>query len=95
LEEGKRAFDVKYEVEISESAEKFLEKVPKKDRLRIIEKIDTLGQDPTPSGSIKLQGYKESLYRIRSGDYRVVYSIKKDILLVLVVEIGHRREVYR
>jgi mRNA interferase RelE/StbE len=48
-----------------------------------------------PSGSIKLQGQKTALYRIRSGDYRVVYFIKKDVLIVLVVEIGHRREVYR
>lgn len=86
---------MKYEVEISESAEKFLEKVPKKDRLRIMEKIDILADDPMPSGSIKLQGQKPALYRIRSGDYRVVYSIKKDVLVVLVVEIGHRREVYR
>lgn len=86
---------MKYEVEISESAEKFLEKVPKKDRLRIMEKIDALADDQMPSGSIKLQGQRPSLYRIRSGDYRVVYSIKKDVLIVLVVEIGHRREVYR
>lgn len=86
---------MKYEVEISESAEKFLEKVPKRDRLKIIERIDALEQDPLPSGSIKLQGYKEALYRIRSGDYRVIYSIKKDILVILIVEIGHRREVYR
>ncbi len=86
---------MKYEVEISENAEKSLEKVPKKDRLKIIEKIDALEQDPMPLGSIKLQCHKEALYRIRSGDYRVIYSIKKDILLVLVVEIGHRREVYR
>lgn len=95
MEESKRAFDVKYEIEISESAEKFLDKIPKKDRLRIIEKIDNLSDEPMPLGSIKLQGQKNSLYRIRSGDYRVVYSIKKDVLIVLVVEIGHRREVYR
>ena len=86
---------MKYDVEISESAEKFLEKIPKKDRLRIIEKIDVLTNDPMPSGSIKLQGQKPALYRLRSGDYRVVYSIKKDILIILIVEIGHRREVYR
>lgn len=70
---------MKYEVEISESAEKFLEKVPKKDQSRIIEKIDALSDEPMPSGSIKLHGYKEALYRIRSGNYRVVYSIKKDV----------------
>lgn len=86
---------MKYDIEISESAEKFLQKVPKKDRSRIIEKIDFLVDDPTPSGSIKLQGYKEALYRIRSGNYRIIYSIKKDLLVVLVVEIGHRKEVYR
>lgn len=86
---------MKYEVEISESAEKFLEKVPKKDRSRIMEKIDILADDPMPSGSVKLQGQRLALYRIHSGDYRVVYSIKKDVLIILVVEIGHRREVYR
>lgn len=86
---------MKYEVQISESAEKSLEKVPKKDRSRIIEKIDTLVEDPMPQGSIKLHGHKESLYRIRSGNYRVVYSIKKDVLIILVVDIEHRREVYR
>ena len=86
---------MRYEVEISESAEKSLEKIPKKDLLKILEKIDALEQDPMPAGSIKLKGYKEVLYRIRSGDYRVVYSIKQDVLIVLVVEIGHRREIYR
>ncbi len=86
---------MKYEVEISESAEKSLEKIPKKDRHKILEKIDALEQEPAPAGSIKLKGYKEVLYRIRCGDYRVVYSIKQDILIILVVEIGHRREIYR
>lgn len=86
---------MKYVVEITASAEKSLEKIPKKDRLKIIEKIDALEHDPMPSGSIKLQGVKEALYRIRSGDYRVVYSIKRDHLIVLIVEIGHRREIYR
>lgn len=85
---------MKYEINISESAEKFLEKIPKKDRLKTIEKIDTLEEDPLPVGSIKLKGYKEALYRIRHGNYRIIYSIKKDALLVLVVEIGHRRGIY-
>lgn len=57
MEESKRAIAVKYEVEISESAEKFLTKVSKKDRMKIIEKIDALEEDPHPSGSIKLQGF--------------------------------------
>lgn len=54
---------MKYDVEISESAEKFLEKVPKKDRLRIMEKIGILADDSMPLGSIKLQGQKPALYR--------------------------------
>lgn len=83
-----------YEIEISNSAEKTLAKIPKKDRMRILEKIDALEIEPQASGSIKLQGHKD-LYRIRSGDYRIVYSIKKDRLIVLIVEIGHRREIYR
>lgn len=86
---------MKYEVEISESAEKSLEKIPKKDRLKILEKIDVLEHDPLPTGSVKLKGYKEVLYRIPSGDYRVVYSIKEEVLIILVVEVGHRREIYR
>lgn len=63
---------MKYEVEISESAERSLEKIPKRDRLKILEKIDALELYPMPEGSIKLKGYKENLYRIRSGDYRVL-----------------------
>ena len=95
MEKGTRASIVKYEIEISESAEKSLEKIPKRDRLKILEKIDDLEKDPLPAGSIKLKGSKEVLYRIRSGDYRVVYSVKQDVLIILVIEIGHRREIYR
>ena len=65
-----------YEVEISESAEKYLVKVPKKDRIRILEKIDSLEIEPLLNGSKKLQGHKESLYRIRSGDYRAFIQSK-------------------
>ncbi|MFV0340722.1 MAG: type II toxin-antitoxin system RelE family toxin [Parachlamydiaceae bacterium] len=83
-----------YEIEISASAEKFLEKVPQRDRLKIIEKIDALESTPLPIGCKKLQGHKE-LYRLRSGDYRIIYTINKDRLLILVVEIGHRKEIYR
>ncbi|HEV3269659.1 MAG TPA: type II toxin-antitoxin system RelE/ParE family toxin [Candidatus Rhabdochlamydia sp.] len=56
--------------------------------------MDGLVENSIPLGSIKLHGYT-TLYRIRSGDYRVIYSIKKDLLIILVVEIGHRKEIYR
>lgn len=95
MEESKRAIALNYRVEIAESAMRALSKIQKRDRLKILEKIDTLEQDPSPTGSVKLKGYKEALYRIRSGDYRIVYSIKQEVLIVLVVDIGHRREIYR
>lgn len=84
---------MKYEIEIAENAEKSLGKIPKKERIKILEKIDALEHDPTPIGSLKLKGYKEVLYRIRSGDYRVVYCVKQNVLVVLVVSVGHRREI--
>ena len=84
-----------YEVEIAENAEKFLKKIPKKDRTKIIEKIDSLMTDPMPVDNKKLHGRNQALYRIRSGDYRIVYTIKSDILLILVIEIGHRKDIYR
>lgn len=85
-----------YEIEIGESADKALRRIPKRDQIRIEEKIETLTTDPRPEGSIKLKTSKStSLYRIRSGDYRIVYTIQDDILFILVVDIGHRKEIYR
>ena len=86
-----------YEVEISGSASSFILKLSKKDRARVEEKIESLATDPRPHGSTKLKQSrdKRALYRIRSGNYRIVYAIKDDILLVLVTEVGHRKEIYR
>ena len=87
---------MQYRVEVATSAEKSLAKIPKKDRERIVEEIASLGEDPRPIGCKKLQGStKPALYRIRSGNYRIVYTIKDEILLVLVVKIGDRKEVYK
>jgi len=88
---------VAYEVEISGSASSFILKLSKKDRARVEEKIESLATDPRPHGSTKLKQSKDkgALYRIRSGNYRIVYAIKDDILLVLVTEVGHRKEIYR
>ncbi|MBN1174503.1 MAG: type II toxin-antitoxin system RelE/ParE family toxin [Micromonosporaceae bacterium] len=61
---------------------------------RILRRISSLADDPRPSGVLKLSGSTD-LWRIRVGDYRVIYSIVDDILVVTVVEVGHRREVYR
>jgi len=82
-----------YKIFIKPSAAKELEVVPRKDRLRIIEKIQSLSSNPRPHGCEKLSG--EEKFRIRQGDYRILYSIQDEAVIVTIVKIGHRREVYR
>ena len=82
-----------YNLRITKSAAKELENVPKQDRLRIIEKIHLLGENPRPHGSEKLSG--DEKYRIRQGDYRILYTIDDQIITVTVVKIGNRRDVYK
>ena len=75
------------------SAIKELEALPTKDRRKIITRIEGLASEPRPHGCEKLSGLEQ--YRVRPGDYRVVYSIDDDVKVVLVVKVGHRRDVYR
>ncbi len=82
-----------YKIFIKRSAAKELELLPKKDRTRIARRIAALSTDPRPYGSEKLTG--EEKYRVRQGDYRVVYSVDDSALSVIVVKVAHRREVYR
>lgn len=83
-----------YRVELKPSSAKALTGIPKPNRLRIARCIDALADDPRPAGAVKLSG-EDELYRVRVGDYRIVYQIQDRVLLVLVVRIGHRRDVYR
>ena len=84
-----------YTVDFSKSAEKYLRAIRDKSLYRRIRNaVDALGNDPRPSGCTKLEGSKD-FHRIRVGDYRIIYQIRDAVLIVLVVEIGHRREVYR
>lgn len=82
-----------YKLLVTRSAAKELETIPSKDRGRIITKIRGLTDEPRPTGAEKLSG--EDKYRIRQGDYRILYEIEDRQLIVTVVRIGHRREVYR
>ena len=84
----------KYRVEITPSAQRELSKLPKNVQKRVDERIQALAENPRPPGSKKLEG-EDGFHRIRVGDYRIVYQIKDKLLLVLVIRIGHRREVYR
>ena len=84
----------KYRVSIKRSAVKEIEAIPqKKERQRIIQRIGQLAKDPRPTGSKKLSGHDR--YRIRQGSYRIVYSIEGNELVVVVVKVGHRKDVYR
>lgn len=83
-----------YKVEILRSALKQLKKLPSELQERIQTKIDDLATEPRPNGVKKLKG-KENAYRIRVGDYRVIYDIFDDILVVNVVDVGHRRNIYK
>ena len=84
----------KYKIFVKASAAKEIEKIPtKKDRRRIIKKIKSLSDNPRPGGSVKLSG--EDKYRLRRGNYRIIYSIEDDKLIVHIVKVGHRKDVYR
>jgi mRNA interferase RelE/StbE len=85
----------RYRVVIKPSASKEIGAVgQKKDRQRIVLRIQSLGENPRPFGCEKLSGHLD-LYRVREGNYRIVYSIDDEKLLVDVVKIGRRKDVYR
>jgi mRNA interferase RelE/StbE len=82
-----------YELLIKKSAAKELESIPRKDRERIARRINRLRSNPRPPGCEKLSG--EEKYRLRQGDYRIIYGIDDTALQLTVVKIAHRRDVYR
>lgn len=82
-----------YNILLTKSAAKELERVPPKDRQRIVTKIRALADNPRPTGAEKLSG--DDKFRIRQGDYRILYEIIDQDLIVTVVRIGDRREVSR
>jgi mRNA interferase RelE/StbE len=80
----------RYRIEIKKSAIKELEIIPSRDLSRIMERIESLAGDPMPAGSKKLSG--EEKYRIRQGNYRILYLIEDDLLIVYVVKVAHRKD---
>jgi mRNA interferase RelE/StbE len=78
---------------LTRSAAKEIEALPDKDRRRVVARIAALADDPRPSGAQRLSGAEQ--YRLRQGDYRILYEIEDGVLLITVVRVGHRREVYR
>jgi mRNA interferase RelE/StbE len=84
---------VTYRVEFAPLAQRQMRKLPREMQGRILERIAELATNPRPTGVKKLVD-EENLYRTRMGDYRIVYQIRDRELLVVIVKVGHRREVY-
>ena len=82
-----------FEVIFKRSVAKDLRQIPKKDIAKILKRIEALRTEPRPPGVEKLSGQEK--YRIRQGVYRILYEIRNNKLIVVVVKIGHRRDVYR
>ena len=82
----------RYKIEIKKSAVKELESIPSNDLKRILSKIELLAENPRPIGSLKLSG--DDRYRIRQGNYRILYTIEDEILTIYIVKVGHRKDVY-
>ena len=85
---------MKYTVLIANTAERQLKKLPAHIRQKVVAVIVALGFDPHPYGSKKLSGYEAS-YRVRVGDYRVIYEIERSEVTVTILKLGHRKEIYR
>lgn len=83
-----------YRIEVAPAALRQLRKLDRTAQKRMQAAIELLAEQPRPSGAKKLVG-GEGEWRVRTGDYRIVYEIHDDVLLVLVVAVGHRREIYR
>ena len=83
----------RYRVIVRKSVSKDMRGIPRNDVRRILASIESLADDPRPPGSKKLSGQER--YRIRQGNYRILYEIEDDRLIICVVKVRHRRDVYR
>ena len=83
-----------YRVEVARRALKVLSSLPRREQQRIRAAVDLLAEQPRPPGCVRIVGEPHA-YRVRVGDYRIVYEVFDDRLVIQVVRIGHRREVYR
>ncbi len=83
-----------YRIEVAATAEKQIRRLGKVDQVRVLRAIQALAVNPRPAGCRKLAGH-DDVFRIRSGVYRVLYAVVDDRLIVIVLKVGHRKEVYR
>ena len=83
-----------YWIAVKRSAAKALKKIPKADRKRIIEKIDSLSEILLNPDTTKMKG-NNPFHKVRIGNYRIIYEIQEDVLVILIVKVGHRKDIYR
>ncbi|SDU66476.1 type II toxin-antitoxin system RelE family toxin [Desulfobacula phenolica] len=83
-----------YSIEFRPVALKNMKKFPKRDLVRIKKKIEALGQNLPEPNTTKMKG-NNSFHKIRSGDYRIIYEIHDDKLVILIVKVGHRKDIYK
>jgi mRNA interferase RelE/StbE len=83
----------RFEIVFKRSVKKDLRPIPKKDVQKILSRVSALADNPRPTGAKKLTGQER--YRIRQGVYRILYEIQEEQLVVTVVKVGHRREIYK
>ena len=83
-----------YEIEVSSTAEKQLRKLSQKDQIIILKRIQELSREPRPNHSRKLRG-QNNIYRVRAGNYRILYSIENKHLTIIILKVGRRGDVYR
>jgi len=83
----------RFSIELRALARKSLEKLEVKDQLRVYAAIELLSENPRPPLSVRIKG--SEFLRVRVGDYRILYSINTGRLIILIIDIGHRREIYR
>lgn len=83
-----------YEVEVSRTAEKQLRKLTRDDQERVVRRMLLLANEPFPQGARKLTGY-DDVYRVRVGQYRILYSVSRGRLVIVILKVGHRKNVCR
>ena len=83
-----------YEISFRKSVKKDIKGIPHNDLVKIFTSIENLATNPIPTNAIKLKG-SDTMYRIREGNYRIVYDIEFDTIVITIIRIGHRKNVYK
>ncbi len=83
-----------FRIEVSATAEKQIRRLRREDQVRVLRAIQLLAAEPTPPGSRKIRGY-DDVFRIRVGTYRILYRVERRRILIIILKIGQRREIYR